>query len=79
MTYKGVDVQIHVFLTSASVGSEWKSSRPDHLTPGERAPPGTHLMGCSLGPRTGVDDMKKRKFFPLPELELQPLGHLAHS
>jgi hypothetical protein len=37
-TYGGVDVQIHVFLTSTLVGGEWSASRPGSFTPGERAP-----------------------------------------
>jgi hypothetical protein len=35
----GVDVQIHIFLTSALVGCEWSPSRPDRFTPG------THWVG----------------------------------
>jgi hypothetical protein len=34
MTYGGVDVQTHVFLTSALAGDEWSSSRPARFTPG---------------------------------------------
>jgi hypothetical protein len=33
--YGGVDVYIHVFLTSAIVGGEWSDSRPGRFTPGE--------------------------------------------
>jgi hypothetical protein len=40
-TYGGVDVQAHVFVTSALVGSEWSASSPARSTPGERAP-GAH-------------------------------------
>jgi hypothetical protein len=29
--------------------------------------------------RAGLDDMEKRKFLTLPRLEIQPLGHPAHS
>jgi hypothetical protein len=36
--YEGVDVYIHIFLTSAIAGGEWSASRSDHFTPGERAP-----------------------------------------
>jgi hypothetical protein len=32
-TYGGVDVQTHVFLTSALVGGEWSASRPGRVTP----------------------------------------------
>jgi hypothetical protein len=36
-SYGGVDVQIHVFLTSAIVEGEWSASRPCRFTPGEKA------------------------------------------
>jgi hypothetical protein len=32
-----------------------------------------------VGPRAGLDDVEKRKFLVLPELELQPLGRPARS
>jgi hypothetical protein len=34
-TYGGVDVHIHIFLTSALVGGEWSASRPCRFTPGK--------------------------------------------
>jgi hypothetical protein len=48
-TYGRVDVCIHVFLISA---------RPGRFIPGERAP-GTHWIGGWVGPRAGLDDVKK--------------------
>jgi hypothetical protein len=36
--YGGVDIWIHIFLTSALVETEWLASRHCHFTPGERAP-----------------------------------------
>jgi hypothetical protein len=57
-TYGGVDVQIHVFLTSALVGGEWSASHPGLFTPGERAP-GTHWIEGWMDPRAGLDDMEK--------------------
>jgi hypothetical protein len=33
----GVDVQIHIFLTSALVLGEWSASRPGRFTPEKRA------------------------------------------
>jgi hypothetical protein len=63
-----VDVYIHIFMTSALVGGEWSASRPGRFTPGERAPV-THCIGGWVGPRTGLDDMEKRKFSTLPGLE----------
>jgi hypothetical protein len=68
--YGGVDVSIHIFLTSALVEGEWSASRPGHFTPWERAT-GTHWIGGSVDPRIGLDDMKKRNFLPLPGLELR--------
>jgi hypothetical protein len=65
----GMDVQIHIFLTSALVGSEWSTSRPGRFNPGERVP-GTHWIGGWVGPRTGLDEVEKRKFLTLPGLEL---------
>jgi hypothetical protein len=75
--YWGVDVWIHVFFTSALVG-EWSASRNDHFTPEERAP-GIHWIGGSVGPGTGLNDMKKRKMLLLMGLELHPLGRQACS
>jgi hypothetical protein len=37
------------------------------------------LIGGWVGPRSGLDDMEKRKFLTLPGLELQPLGRPALS
>jgi hypothetical protein len=67
--YEIVVVQVHVFLTSAVVGGEWSASRLGHIAPRERAP-GTHCTGSWVGPRAGLDNMEKRKFLTLPELEL---------
>jgi hypothetical protein len=51
------------FLTSALDGGEWSASRPCCFTPGERAP-GTHWIGGWVGPRAGLDSMKKRAAIP---------------
>jgi hypothetical protein len=60
------------------VGGEWSASRPGRYTPGERAP-GSHWIGGWVGPRTGLDDVEKRKFLTLPGLELRPLCCPARS
>jgi hypothetical protein len=70
--YEGVDVYIHIFLTSTLGGGEWSASRPCRFSSGETAP-GTHWIGDWVGPRTGLDDVEKRKFLTLPVLELRPL------
>jgi hypothetical protein len=36
-------------------------------------------IGGWVGPRTGPEDLEKRKFLTLPGLELRPLGHPARS
>jgi hypothetical protein len=73
--YGGVDVQIHIFLTLALVGGEWSASRPCRYTSGEWAPGTIGLVG----PRAGLDNVEKRKFLILLELELWPLGRPARS
>jgi hypothetical protein len=50
--YGGVDVYIHIFLTSAL------ASRPGRLTPEERASD-THWIGGWVNLRTGLDDLEK--------------------
>jgi hypothetical protein len=47
-------------LTSALDGCEWSVSRSSRFTPRERAP-GTHWIGCSVGPRAVLDAVAKRK------------------
>jgi hypothetical protein len=69
---------MHIFLISAPAEGEWSASRHSRFTPGERAQ-GTHWIGSWVGSRAGLDNVKKRKFLTLPELELQPLGHPVHS
>jgi hypothetical protein len=76
--YGGVDVQIHIFLTSALVGGEWSASRPSCFTPEESAP-STHLIGGLVIPRAGLNNVRKRKFLTLQGLELRPLSRLTRS
>jgi hypothetical protein len=71
-----VGVLIHIFLTSTLAGGQ--ASRPGLFNPGERAH-GTHLIGGWVDPRTGLDDVEKRKFLTLPGLEFRSLGRLARS
>jgi hypothetical protein len=76
--YVGVDVLIHIFLTSTLAGGEWSASRPGRFTSDERAP-GTHWIGSWVGPKPGLNDAEERKFSTLPGLELRPLGYPACS
>jgi hypothetical protein len=76
--YGGVDVNIHIFLTSALVGGEWLVSRPSRFTPGGLATCSPSVGGW-VGPRTGLDNVEKREFLTLPGLELRPLGRPGRS
>jgi hypothetical protein len=75
--YGGMDVYIHIFLTSALAGGEWSVSRPGRFTLGERAH-GTHWIGGCMDPRARLDDVK-RKFLTLRGLELRLLGRPASN
>jgi hypothetical protein len=55
----GVDVQIHIFLTSAIAGGEWSASRPSQFTSGEGAPD-THWIGGWVDPSAGLDDVEEK-------------------
>jgi hypothetical protein len=67
--YEGVDVLSHIFLNSALIGDEWSSSRPGRFIPG-KITPGIRWIGRWVDPKAGRDDVEKRKFLPLPGLEL---------
>jgi hypothetical protein len=74
----GLDVYIHIFLTSALAGSEWSTSCPGRCTAGERAP-GTHWIGGWVDPRAGLDDVENRNTLPYrnsnPDLSVvQPIA-----
>jgi hypothetical protein len=56
-TYRGVDVEIHIFLTSALVGGEWSASHPCRFTPRKAQVP--IFIGGWVDPRTGLDVMEK--------------------
>jgi len=68
--YGRVEVQLHVFLTSALDGDELSDSSPGRFTFGERTP-GTHQIGGWVGPRAGLDAVTKRKI-PSPRRESNP-------
>jgi hypothetical protein len=63
-----VDVEIHVFLTSALVGGEQSVSIIGRLQPGIDP---LYPLDKRLGsPRTSLNDKKRRKFLSLPGLKL---------
>jgi hypothetical protein len=69
--YRGVDVEIHIFLSSALAGGEWSASRLCRFTPEERTP-GTHWIGGWVDPRVGLDDVDNRKFLTLRDSNSDP-------
>jgi hypothetical protein len=75
-TYVGVDVYIHIFLTSALLGVKWSDSRSGRFTTGGTAS-GTHWIGGWVDFRAGLDDMERREFLFLQGPELRPLGRPA--
>jgi hypothetical protein len=76
--YGGVIYSSTFSLISALAVGECSASRPDRFTPGERAPL-THCIRSWVGPRAGLDDMKKGKFLTLPGLGIRPLGLSVRS
>jgi hypothetical protein len=48
-----MDVQTHVFMTSALVGGEWSASRP--------CPPGAPCIGGWVDPLAGLNDVADRR------------------
>jgi hypothetical protein len=74
--YRGVDVYIHLFLTSALVGGG-QLHAPAALPPGKAPPvPLDRRLG---GPQSRSGRCEEQKIFFLTELELRPLGHPAHK
>jgi hypothetical protein len=52
-----------------ALDGEWSASCPSHFTPTERAP-GTHWIGCWVGPRAILDAVKRK--IPSPHWESNP-------
>jgi hypothetical protein len=65
-----VDVQIHVFLTSALVGVECQLQALVALPLGGGKAHGTHWIGGWVGPRACLDDTEKENLLTLLELKL---------
>lgn len=66
---RGVDVQINVFLPSATPGGEWSALC---ALPSGKGPQYT-MERNRVVPRIGLDTVDKRKLLTLSRLQLQPL------
>jgi hypothetical protein len=75
--YDGVDVQIHILLTSALVACEWSASRLGRFTPGKE--PVCHWMEYLVEPTAGVDDVVKRKFLTPTGTRTRTLGRVIRK
>jgi hypothetical protein len=73
-----MDVEIHIFLSSALAGSEWSAPRLGRFTTGKRAS-GTHWIKGCVKPRAGLDEVEKRKFFSIQGFEHRYVGRAARS
>jgi hypothetical protein len=69
-TYRGVEVKLHAFFTSALDGGGWSALRPGLFTPGERVPCTQTAVG-RVDPRADLDAVEKRKI-PSPSRESNP-------
>jgi hypothetical protein len=74
--YRGVEVLLNAFLTSALDGGEWSASLPGRFISRGRST-GTHWIGGWVGPRAGLDVMLEETF-PAPAVTRTP-DHPARS
>jgi hypothetical protein len=72
-TNGGVDVKNYIFLTTALMEVSDQLHDPAALLSREE-PPSIHYIGGWISPRTGQDDVKRRKTYPLSGFELRPLS-----
>jgi hypothetical protein len=59
-SYRGGEVQLNSFFTSALKGVEWSTSRPGRSTRAKNTD--THLTGYGVSTRAGVDDLVPAEF-----------------
>jgi hypothetical protein len=70
---------IELRFLNLGTGCRWVvASRSGRFTTWEKAPD-INWIGGLMGPRAGLDDMEKWKFFTLLRLELQTFGCPARS
>jgi len=61
MLSREVETKLHAFSASALNASEWSSSHPDHITPGERKK--YNPLFRRLGEPQSYVDTERRKYF----------------
>jgi hypothetical protein len=66
--YRGVELKLHTFLTSALDVGDWSASRPGRFIPRERAPC-THWIGDKVGPGADLNAVVKNS---QPFLGIEP-------
>jgi hypothetical protein len=67
----GVEVYLHIFLTSALDWGEWSASRPDRFTSGEKT--WCCWLRCWVFPRSGQAKVENRKMFAIFEVNTSVL------
>jgi hypothetical protein len=60
-------------LTAVIVGGEWSVLQPGRFTPEERAR-GSHWIGDWVGPRTGLEDVERKKYCLYLDPKSEPLA-----
>jgi hypothetical protein len=75
--YEGMELQIHICLTSALTGGQASSSRPGLFTLSVIVP-GTHWIGGWVGPKVSLDDVMGQ-LLTLPILEFRRLRRPVRS
>jgi hypothetical protein len=70
--YGGLDLYIHVFLTSDLVGGEWSVASPSHFIPSKRAP--WYLLDRRMRRRENSFLYQNSNFDPSVVHEVKGLG-----
>jgi hypothetical protein len=69
----GVEVHVHIFLSSVVDGDKWSALRSECFTHG-KTPPGTHWIRGCVSLRVGLDDAGRENLLVLSRIEPQFLG-----
>lgn len=75
--YGRVEVQLQVFLTSASDGGEWSSSHHGCFNPRDKALRSHWTGGCG-SPRAGLNSVQKRSLYTCQSPDCGPVTTLSY-